>query len=110
MSNNQTQKQPLRARPANHNISITIDHDKSKEYGRRMYKYAIPNWGAVYKLFENIAYEILDAYGVLCDNTTKDDHEDINRAIEALYAQHKGEEAWDIAYRKWHEWDEEVAE
>ena len=61
------------------------------------------NWYTVYRQFLTILEEIL------LDNqraSIQEVSEMVNREIDDLYAQHKGEPAWDEAYRRWHEFDD----
>lgn len=54
-------------------------------------------WHDVYKKF-------LDIVDSKYNGTNVDE---LNNEIESLYASHKGEPAWDGAYRRWHEYDDE---
>lgn len=80
---------------------MVIDHEASEVHGRRMYKHIPPqfkSWVSVYHVFTAIADSVLD----LPEGTNHDyAHILINNCINALYAQHEGEDAWDIAYTKW---------
>lgn len=56
------------------------------------------SWHDVYRLFLEIADEVLDAV------TDHDEaHKLICRKVDALYAQHEGEHIWDFAYERWYE-------
>jgi hypothetical protein len=55
------------------------------------------SWHDVYKKF-------LDVVDSKYNGTNADE---LNNEIESLYASHKGEPAWDGAYRRWHEYDDE---
>jgi len=66
------------------------------------------HWTDAYKELEEVAFKILD--GALDPNGHAPDDvvAEVESAVERLYAQHKGEPAWDEAYRRWHEWDDET--
>lgn len=64
-------------------------------------------WMAVYKEFERVAYSILENPNLI---TMPGAEAHIEKAIEALWAQHKGEPAWDAAYYRWCEGHQEREE
>ena len=56
------------------------------------------SWVSVYRVFMSIADTVLELpEGVDHDYA----HILINSCVNALYAQHEGDPAWDIAYTKW---------
>lgn len=61
-------------------------------------------WYGPYREFEEVAYGILNCPNAIAMPGAE---KRIADAVENLYAQHKGEPAWDEAYRRWHEWDDE---
>ena len=62
----------------------------------------VADWWEVYKEFDKIVNRALDE--AICGNTTQAEAEQtIQREVDNLYAQHKGEPLWDEAYRRWYE-------
>lgn len=59
------------------------------------------NWRDVYREFEDIV-ESVDVGPMMST--------DIEKQIDALYEQHKGEPAWDEAYHRWCETRNEMEE
>lgn len=62
------------------------------------------SWHVAYRKFLTILEEIL------LDNQRagiQTVSELVNQKINDLYEQHKGEPAWDEAYRRWHEFDDD---
>jgi flagellar biosynthesis chaperone FliJ len=65
------------------------------------------SWHAAYRQFLTILEETLSENQRASTQTVS---ELVNQKINDLYAQHKGEPAWDEAYRRWHESDDEGEE
>jgi hypothetical protein len=57
-------------------------------------------WTEAYAEFEAI---VNDCFANIKD--PDDVEEAIERRVEDLYAQHKGDPVWDSAYTRWHAWD-----
>lgn len=60
----------------------------------------VADWWEIYKEFDKIVNKTLDQ--AINGNTTQAEGEQIiQREVDNLYAQHKGEPVWDEAYRRW---------
>ncbi len=59
-------------------------------------------WRAPYEAFEHLAHKILENPNIISHPGAE---ARIEKEVDALYAQHKGEPAWDLAYQKWKEGD-----
>lgn len=62
-------------------------------------------WQGPYSRFEQVANQILAEHINAKGKVPRAAYAEAQQVVETLYAQHKGEPAWDEAYRRWHEWD-----